>query len=125
MSSIYTKCFLWFSNSKTTYSATIGRFIKMEEGHIFIKKFKIRVGLVYHLSSAKIIGLQIVLISISWSIVFGKTTNWDLVTPKATLINQLKLSLKKIRPEVVFENCITWTNWLFRLKQVNDNYLHK
>ena len=34
---------------------------------------------------------------------FATAITWDLVTSKATLINQLVLSLKKICPEVVFE----------------------
>ena len=49
---------------------------------------------------------------------FAGTINRDLVRSKVTLINQLKLSLKKIHPEVVVESCISWTN---RLKQVNGN----
>ena len=106
-----------------------GGFNKMEEGHIFTKKLKIDVTLISHLSLTEVIGLQIVLISIRWTIAFGmnfaRAINWDLVASKVTLINQLKLSLKQICTEVVFESCISWTNRLDRFKQVNGNNLHK
>ena len=52
----------WYSNLETTCSATTGRFNKMEEGRIFTKKLKIGVGLIYHVSLTKTIGLQIALI---------------------------------------------------------------
>ena len=38
--------------------------------------------------------------------VFAGAINWDLTISKAILINQLKLRLKKICSEVVFESCI-------------------
>ena len=53
-----------------------GGFNKMEEGYIFIKKLKIGIGLIYHLSSAKIIGLQIVLIAVCSIIEFGMSLRW-------------------------------------------------
>ena len=56
---------------------------------------------------------------------FARTINWDLVTSKTALINELKRGVKKIRPEVVFESCASWTNRLYRLKQVNGNCLSK
>ena len=56
---------------------------------------------------------------------FARAVSWDLVTSKVSLINQLNFSLKKNRPEIVFESCISWANLLYRLKQVNGNYLHK
>ena len=37
-------------------------------------------------------------------------------------INELKRGVKKIRSEVVFESCASWTN---RLKQANGNCLTK
>ncbi|CAF4052985.1 unnamed protein product [Rotaria magnacalcarata] len=56
---------------------------------------------------------------------FVGASNWNLVTSKTTLINELKRSVKKIRPEVVFESCASWTNRLYRLKQANGNCLNK
>ena len=56
---------------------------------------------------------------------FAEAINWDLVTTKATLTDKLQLSLKKIRPEVVFENCISWIRRSYRMKQLNGDYLHK
>ena len=55
---------------------------------------------------------------------FAGAINWDLVTSKKTLIDQLKLAVKKIRPEVVFESCSSWTNRLYRLKESQGNYLN-
>ena len=49
--------------------------------------------------------------------------NWNKVKPKTTLIQQLKLSFKNIRESVVFENCATWTNRLYRMSQNDGNYL--
>ena len=54
--------FQWYSNLEKTCSATTGRFNKMEEARIFTKKLKIGVGLIYHVSLIKTIGLQIALI---------------------------------------------------------------
>ena len=53
---------------------------------------------------------------------FARAINCDLVTSKTALINELKRAVKKIRPEVVFESCVSWTN---RLKQANGNCLSK
>ena len=84
----------------------------MKEGYIFVSKLKIDVGLICHLSSAKNIEFQIALSSIRWIIVFGMSLMvGGEVHPHQleyceTLINQLKLSLKKICPEVVFESYI-------------------
>ena len=52
---------------------------------------------------------------------FARAINWDLVTSKTALINELKRVVKKIHPEVVFESCASWTNRLYRLKQANGN----
>ena len=110
MNCTYQKCSLSLSNSERTCSATTGRFSEMEEGHIFVKELKIGVWLIYHLSLTKNIAFQIILILIRWVVVFGMylagAINWDLTISKAILINQLTLSLKKIRSEVVFESCI-------------------
>ena len=60
-----------------------------------------------------------------WDEFEGGAINRDLVTSKVTLINQLKLSLKKIR-SVVFGSFISWTNRSYRMKQVHGgDYLHK
>ncbi|CAF4199532.1 unnamed protein product [Rotaria magnacalcarata] len=56
---------------------------------------------------------------------FAGAINWDLVKSNTALINELKRSVKKIRPEVVFESCASWTNRLYRLKQANGNCLNK
>ena len=91
MSVTYKECYLWRLNSETTCSATTGYFSKMKEGHIFNKKLKVGVGLIYHLSLTKNVDLQIALILIR-RIVFGMNLlwrgaiNWDLMTSKATLI---------------------------------------
>ena len=47
---------------------------------------------------------------------FARAINWDLLISKTVLINELKRGVKKIRPEVVFESCASWTNRLYRLK---------
>ncbi|CAF4571214.1 unnamed protein product [Rotaria socialis] len=56
---------------------------------------------------------------------FVNAINWDLVTSKTALINELKRSVKNIRSEVVFESYAAWTNRLYRLKQANGNCLNK
>ncbi|CAF2168477.1 unnamed protein product [Rotaria magnacalcarata] len=56
---------------------------------------------------------------------FASAINWDLVTSKTALINELKRSVKKIHPEVVFESCASRTNRSHRLKQANGNCLNK
>ena len=47
------------------------------------------------------------------------------MTSKTALINELKRAVKKIRPEVVFESCASWTDRLYQLKQANGNCLSK
>ena len=56
---------------------------------------------------------------------FARAINGDLVTSNTALINELKRAVKKIRPEVVFESCASWTNRLYRLKQSNGKCLSK
>ena len=56
---------------------------------------------------------------------FTGAINWDLILPKRNLTNQPKLSLRKVRSEVILESYISWTNRLYRLKLVNGDYLHK
>ena len=50
---------------------TTGRFSKMEKDHIFTKKLKTSVGLIYYLSLIEKINLKIALFSVHWIIVFG------------------------------------------------------
>ncbi|CAM4980319.1 unnamed protein product [Rotaria socialis] len=55
---------------------------------------------------------------------FVNVIDWNKVESKATLIQQLKSSVKKIRESVVVESCTSWTNRLYRMSQNNGNYLH-
>jgi hypothetical protein len=54
---------------------------------------------------------------------FVKVINWNKVTSKSTLIPELKRAVKKIRTNVVFESCASWTNRLYRISQNNGDYL--
>ncbi|CAF3930185.1 unnamed protein product [Rotaria sp. Silwood2] len=54
---------------------------------------------------------------------FVKTINWNKVTSKATMIQELKKAVKKIRKNVVFESCASWTKRLYRMSQNNGDYL--
>ncbi|CAF1595824.1 unnamed protein product [Rotaria magnacalcarata] len=49
--------------------------------------------------------------------------NWDAVTSKTTLINEVKRAVRKVSLDVVFESYSSWTNRLYRLSQVKGNYL--
>lgn len=53
----------------------------------------------------------------------AQAINWDRVSSKNTLIAQLKQAVKKIRQEVVFESCSSWTNRLYRMSKSNGDYL--
>ena len=55
---------------------------------------------------------------------FVKVIDWNKVRSKATLIQQLKSSVKKIRESVIVESCTSWTNRLYRMSQSDGNYLH-
>ena len=55
---------------------------------------------------------------------FVKVIDWNKVKSKATLIQQLKSPLKKIRESVIAESCTSWTNRLYHMSQNNENYLH-
>ena len=55
---------------------------------------------------------------------FVKVIDWNKVRSKATLIQHLKSSLKKIRESVIVESCTSWTNRLYRMSQNDGNYLH-
>ena len=54
---------------------------------------------------------------------FVKVINWNKVTSKTTLIQELKKTVKKIRKDIVFESCNSWTNRLYRMSQNNGDYL--
>ena len=54
---------------------------------------------------------------------FVQQMNWNKVQSKKTLIEGLKRAVKRIRQEVIFESCDTWTNRLHRLSKNNFNYL--
>ena len=55
---------------------------------------------------------------------FVEVIDWNKVKSKATLIRQLKSSLKRIRESVIVESCTSWTNRLYRISQNDGNYLH-
>ena len=54
---------------------------------------------------------------------FGQQINWIKVQSKKTLIQELKLAVKRIRESVVLESCQSWTNRLYRLSKNNGCYL--
>ena len=54
---------------------------------------------------------------------FVHAIKWDMVTSKKTFVEELKKSVKKIRTEVVFECCSSWTSRLHRLSINNGFYL--
>ena len=54
---------------------------------------------------------------------FVQQMNWNKVQSKKMLIEELKRAVKRIRQEVIFESCDTWTNRLYRLSKDNFNYL--
>ncbi len=53
----------------------------------------------------------------------AQVINWDRVTSKTTLIEQLKRAVKKIRQEVVFESCSSCTNTFYRVSENDGGYL--
>lgn len=55
---------------------------------------------------------------------FVNAIDWSKVKSKATLIQQLKSSMKKIRKSVVLESCASWTNRFYCMSQNDGNYLH-
>ena len=55
---------------------------------------------------------------------FINVIDWNKVKSKATLIQQLKSSLKKIRESVIVENYTSSINRLYRISQNDGNYLH-
>lgn len=55
----------------------------------------------------------------------AKAIEWDRVTSKTTLIDQLKVAVHLIRQEVVWESCASWTSRLSRVCQNGGDYLSK
>lgn len=51
--------------------------------------------------------------------------NWDQISTKSDLIDELKRATKKVRPNVVFESCDSWTSRLSRISQIDGNHLNK
>ena len=49
--------------------------------------------------------------------------NWDQVATKQTLIDELRRAVKKIRPDVVYESCHSWTMRLHRVATNDGNYV--
>ena len=49
--------------------------------------------------------------------------NWDTVTSKTTLISEMKRTVRKVSPVVVFESCSSWNNRLYQLSQGKGSYL--
>ena len=48
--------------------------------------------------------------------------NWDRITSKNTLIIEVKQAVGKIRQQVVFESCASWTNRLYHISQNDGDY---
>ena len=48
--------------------------------------------------------------------------NWDKITSKNTLIIEVKRAVGKIRQQVVFESCASWTNRLYHISQNDGDY---
>ena len=48
--------------------------------------------------------------------------NWDKITLKNTLIIEVKRAVGKIRQQVVFESCASWTNRLYHISQNDGDY---
>lgn len=53
----------------------------------------------------------------------AEAIKWDKVSSKNTLIDQLKLAIKEVRLEVVFESCNSWTTRLLKVSNNNGDYI--
>ena len=53
----------------------------------------------------------------------ANTIEWEKVTSKRILIEQLTISVKKIRPQAVLESCSSWSSRLHRLLKNNGAYV--
>ncbi|CAF1975242.1 unnamed protein product [Rotaria magnacalcarata] len=51
--------------------------------------------------------------------------NWNQVTSKQTLIEELKRGCRKVRSDVVFESCNSWTARLLKVSKNNEKHLNK
>ncbi|CAF3391616.1 unnamed protein product, partial [Rotaria sp. Silwood2] len=56
---------------------------------------------------------------------FAQCVNWEKVTSKPTLIDELKRAVKKIRQDVVLQSCSSWTVRLQRVLKNDGRYLKK
>ena len=56
---------------------------------------------------------------------FAQCVDWKKVTSKATLIDELKRAVKKIRQDVVLQSCSSWTARLSRLLKNDGRYFEK
>jgi hypothetical protein len=54
----------------------------------------------------------------------AKAINWDKVTSKKTLIDELHRAERKIRLDVVFESCNSWTSRLNLVAKNDGNFLN-
>ena len=54
---------------------------------------------------------------------FVQQMNWNKMQSKKTLIEELKRAVKRIRQEVIFESCDTWTSRLYRLTKNKFEHL--
>lgn len=56
---------------------------------------------------------------------FVQAMNWDRVTSKAALINELKSAVKRINRDNVSASCKSWYRRLYRMHKLNGEYLVK
>ncbi|CAM4834960.1 unnamed protein product [Rotaria magnacalcarata] len=56
---------------------------------------------------------------------FAQHVNWEKLTSKPTLIDELKRAVKQIRQDVVLQSCSSWTVRLQRVLKNNECYLKK
>jgi hypothetical protein len=121
------KCCQLLFNTATVFLRTIAPFNRTGRSRIPMKIHKNGALNISHHSLTRIIGPRTVQISILWTIAYGtnseKVMQWDLVTSKTTLIAGLKRTVRRIRQDVVFESCRSWTNRFYRLSQEKENYL--
>lgn len=55
----------------------------------------------------------------------AQAIDWDGVSSKETLIDELKRATKNVRPEVAFESCNSWTVRLLKVSKTQGMYLNK
>ena len=54
---------------------------------------------------------------------FVEAMDWSRIKTKLTLIEELKRSIKKVKPEIVLESCKDFSKRLYRLLQNDGRYL--